>query len=288
MFSKFFAALLTVLLLAGCARPAEVHPALWQVEGPKGEKAWLFGTIHALPDPVQWKSAKVGAAMKDSDVLVLEVAAILSTSRTTEIFANLAQSPGLPRLADRVPPDLRNELEHELGASGYLNGELDHYETWAAMLMFQQAIGARSDADSENGIDRAIVRDWPGRVDEFEGAAAQFRIFDGLPEVQQRALLAATLRDAPQQPAKLALLQKAWANGDVDMLARATDQDFAGQPALKAVLLTDRNRAWLDKLVSMMAGSARPFVAVGAAHLVGPDGLPALLAAKGYKVTRLQ
>lgn len=288
MFNKLIFALLTALLLTGCARPAEVHPALWQVEGPKGEKAWLFGTIHALPDPVKWKSPKVETAMKGADVLVLEVAAILSTTRTEEAFNALSQSPGLPPLADRVPADLRDELATELRSSTYRAGEVDFLETWAAMLVLQQSASSRAKADGENGIDRAIAKDWNGRVEEFEGAAAQFRIFDTLPEPLQRVLLASMLRDAPQLAERTARLSQAWAKGDLDTIAAGIDQEFAGQPELRAALLTNRNNAWLAQLDALLSRGSRPFIAVGAAHLAGKDGLPALLAARGYKVTRLQ
>lgn len=289
MFNRLLLILLAALALAGCsAPPAEVKPALWLVEGPKGEKAWLFGTIHALPEPVSWKSAKVGEAMQGADLLVLEVAAILSSERTEESFARLAQSPNLPRLVDRVPADLRDELARELHDSGHRAGDLDHYETWAAVLMFQQAAGERAEAHAENGIDRAVAKAWKGRIDELEGAATQFRIFDNLPEPQQRALLYATLREGPDLPQKLEKLQKAWAGGDVDQIAWFTDEDFAGQPELRDALLTRRNLLWLQRLEALMDGGAKPFVAVGAAHLAGNDGLPALLAMEGYKVTRLQ
>ena len=57
---------------------------------------------------------------------------------------------------------------------------------------------------------------------------------------------------------------------------------------LRAAILTGRNDAWLVKLLPMLEQREKPFVAVGAAHLVGPDGLPALLEAQGYTVKRLQ
>ncbi len=288
MSNRLVAALLALLALASCARAPEVHPALWLVEGPKGEKAWLFGTIHALPEPVEWRSAKVDAALKGADRLVLEVADITDDAKTAKAFADLAQSPGLPPLDARVQPDLRDDLSEDIKAGGMQPGSLDPYETWAAALMLQNAAAAASAVESSNGIDRAIALAWQGPIEEFEGARNQLAIFDALPEGAQRALLDAVLIEADGREMQIHDLQQAWARGDMTLIARVTDQDFAKAPVLREALLVGRNRAWVSKLEAMLTAGARPFVAVGAAHLAGTDGLPALLTARGWKVTRLQ
>jgi uncharacterized protein YbaP (TraB family) len=60
-------------------------------------------------------------------------------------------------------------------------------------------------------------------------------------------------------------------------------------PSLYEVLLKRRNLAWADKLTAEMdRASGTELVNVGALHMVGPDGLPALLAARGFKVERVQ
>jgi uncharacterized protein len=288
VFNRLICAALAGLLLAGCSRPAEVQPALWLAEGPQGQKVWLFGTIHALPAPVAWRSAKVDAALKQADRLVLEVADISDDSKTARAFAALAQSPGLPPLEQRLEPDLRDELAAELKDGGIAPTQLDPYETWAAALMLQQADSAAGASDAANGIDRALAKAWTGPVAEFEGAAAQLAIFDRLPELQQRALLVAVVSDAAQRDGQTLDLQQAWMRGDMDFIARTTSEEFLKHPELREALLSGRNRAWLVQLDTMWAQGARPFVAVGAAHLAGADGLPAMLSARGWKVTRLQ
>lgn len=288
MFNRIFLAFLLILGLTGCARPEEVRPGFWLVEGPKGEKAWLLGTIHALPRPVDWRSAKIDAALNEANLLVLEVADINDDSKTARAFADLSKSPGLPPLSQRVPDDLRTELSDELQQGGLKAGSLDPYETWAAALMLQNAISSDSENDTGNGIDRAVAKAWKGPVTEFEGAAAQLAIFDHLPEAQQRALLSAILTEGPGRKEQLRTLQMAWARGDMDLIARTTDKDFGKQPELRETLLLGRNRAWTAKVEALLAQGSRPFIAVGAAHLAGKDGLPALLAAGGWKVTRLQ
>ncbi|MBN8500888.1 MAG: TraB/GumN family protein [Sphingomonadales bacterium] len=288
MFNRLLLILGALLALAGCARPVEVRPALWLVEGAGGQRAWLFGTIHALPAPVAWRSAKVDAALQQADRLVLEVADIANDAATAKAFAALARSPGLPPLDQRVAADLRDDLAADLKAGGVSPGELDGYETWAAALMLQQALSGSDPSDAANGIDRALSREWSGPVQEFEGASAQLAIFDRLPEAQQRALLIAVVRDGDDHGQRLRELEKAWARGDLDLIARVTDQDLGSEPALRDALLVRRNHDWLRQLEALLRSGARPFVAVGTAHLAGTDGLPALLAQRGWKITRLQ
>ena len=292
MFNKvrFLAAALGLLALAACGKaPEKVTPALWQVDGPKGERAWLMGTIHALPAPVDWHSAPIDQALAASDGLILEVAAVDDDARTARIFASLAQSPGLPPLDQRIAPDLRDDLAKDLKANGLDAAKLSGTETWAAALMLAQALQGAVEADSANGIDRALVKaakDKP--VSEFEGAERQLRLFDALPEAQQQALLAAVVKGADQARDESRRIETAWKKGDMAAIAATDHTGMLADPALRQVLLVGRNQAWSEQLILLLGRGRKPFVAVGAAHLAGSDGLPALLEARGYKVRRIQ
>src|SRR5205085_2748241 len=114
-------ALLAVLCLGACGRaetwPAP-SPALWQVDGPKGERAWLFGTIHALPDGAHWRTAALEKVLGQADTLVVEVANLADRDAGTQAFSRVAASPNLPPLLQRLPAGQRPALAAALSRAG--------------------------------------------------------------------------------------------------------------------------------------------------------------------------
>ena len=55
-------------------------------------------------------------------------------------------------------------------------------------------------------------------------------------------------------------------------------------PEMKKALLTDRNQNWVGQIEKMLTEKKVFFITVGAGHLAGPDGVPALLREAGYRV----
>ncbi len=283
-------AALAVLLLSACQPPEKVTPALWQVDGPGGQRAWLLGTIHALERPVDWRSAKVDAALAQADRVVLEVAAIDDTAAIAMAFAALGTAPDAVPLRSRVPPQALANYDRYLKSYRIDETTLARQETWSAALILAQAAQQATGSKGGNGVDRAVAQAAGSRpVEEFEGADTQLKIFDALPEAEQRDLLAAVVGSSREQNERESrALRQAWAKGDVEALARETQGGLLADPELRAALLVGRNKAWTGRLYAMLRRGQRPFVAVGTAHLAGPDGLPAMLAGAGYRVTRLQ
>jgi uncharacterized protein YbaP (TraB family) len=282
------ASLALLLALSGCkqAEPVAVSPALWEVTGPKGERGWLFGTIHALPEPVKWRSAKLQQAMKGSDRLVLEINNADDPAAIGAVFTRLSRTPGQPPVDQRVPAAVRPPLEALMAKGGLSGRRFDNVETWAVAITLAQT--AASEADSSHGIDRAVMQAAAGKpLVELEGAESQLRIFDSLPEADQRDLLAGVVQEASDD-AMQDSLGKAWSKGDIGAIEAQSHSGILADPDLRAALLVDRNAAWASKISAMLSSGAKPFVAVGAAHMAGPEGLPALLAAQGYTVRRIQ
>jgi uncharacterized protein YbaP (TraB family) len=282
-----FAAVLALAACKSAPEPPKVTPALWEVSGKNGERAWLFGTIHALPAPVEWRNAKVDAAMNAADRLVLEIAAIDNAEAINATYRNLAASAGLPPLIERLPEKERAKAVELLRRYNIKHEEYGQTETWAAAMALTYQLTVEN--QSEFGIDRQVLeasRDKP--VSELEGAERQLRIFDRLAEEDQRELLRSVLAEAEAPDAEARRLGQAWSSGNMAVIETETRTGMLADPELRKALLVDRNADWTKRLEAMLRAGQKPFVAVGAAHMAGPEGLPALLAAKGYAVTRVQ
>lgn len=282
-----------LIALAGCSdAPGEdadgspPNPLLYEIANADGAvEGWMFGTIHALPAGTQWRTPVLADVVNTADVLLVEIAALDNRAALAETFADLAHTPGQPAITRRVPGDLAPALTDLLERGDLDPDSFATIETWAAALTLAQISAG---ADPANGADRALIREFTGRpVRELEGASTQLQIFDRLPELQQRTLLAAVVAEAENSKAQAARLRRAWRTGDVAVLEEATSGGILADPGLREALLTQRNRDWAKAIIPQLKREPRPLIAVGAAHLVGPEGLVSLLQAEGYRVRRL-
>lgn len=279
-----------VLALAAChsAPIDQKNPALWEVTDPDGATAFLFGTIHALPDGMVWKTPAIDRAIAQSTTLVLEIVDPADENAARAAFTQLGTTPGQPPLEQRIDPARREVLRAALAKTGLRPAQFANLEDWAAALKLSFALEAKSGYDSDNGADRALLAAAGQRpVVGLETLQGQLGLFDALPAREQRSLLNAVVAESAGGDADKRLI-KAWAEGDVITLDREAHAGMLADPRLREALLVARNRRWADQVAAMLDAGQRPFVAVGAAHLAGVDGLPEMLAAKGFAVKRVQ
>jgi uncharacterized protein YbaP (TraB family) len=285
------AILLACLALSACSRTEEPtapgHPALWRVESADGRAAgWLFGTVHALPANVRWQGPVIDRALSEAGVLVVEVRGIADKDEISRVFKRLADNPVERPLALRVPPDARPRLEVLMAGAGIPSNRFDSMDTWAAATAVAQVMQR---GDIAHGADAMLEAQFgKRRIVELEGAEPQLAIFDRLPEKEQRDLLRAVIRESARAEQTADALQAAWLNGDMATLEIVSRQGVLEDPELYEALLAGRNRDWTARIARLLDAHQSPFVAVGAGHMAGKDGLVAMLRAKGYTVRRIQ
>lgn len=267
------------------------RPALWRIS--QGDReAYLFGTIHAVPKGAKWISPAIAKAIARSDVLILEVAGLDSERSSHAVFERLGRSNGLPEIGARLDQaDAEHFRAFARDHADELRG-LPRYESWAAALLINAA--ASSDlALTADDAGEAVLSGLFGRdhkpVEGLETIEGQLGLFDTLPEADQRILLAQSVREADDAPRLYRDLYNAWSKGDVHRLEAQFVAPLADAPALRRVLVDERNRRWSEAIDHRLrTNPGVPFVAVGAGHLLGPASLQERLSKLGWHVERLQ
>ena len=279
------------LLAAAPAQPP-AHPALWKLAD-ADTTIYLFGTMHILPAGTNWMDPGIKKAVDSSQALTLEAVLDQDPSLVATVLLKIGHAEGLPPLAERVPTDQRPQLAALVKASGLPPSFLDGLKTWSAALMLTgaalQQIGV--DAAASPGVEpqlTALFRSANKPVEGLETAELQLGYFDKLPESAQRAFLAATLDSPAKAKADFQRMLGAWEKGDALAIEKSFADDPEFTPALRDLLIRQRDRAWADALAKRLDKPGTVFVAVGAGHLVGPDSVQKMLADKGLKVTRVQ
>src|SRR4051812_38508896 len=99
---------------------------------------------------------------------------------------------------------------------------------------------------------------------------------------QQDHCLPETPKNDDKKKSSVKQLTGAWRNGDAATIERLVMADVKNDPVMYDRLLISRNRTWLPKIEALFSRPRHAFVVVGAAHLVGPDGIVSMLKARGY------
>ncbi|WP_175633660.1 TraB/GumN family protein [Pedobacter ghigonis] len=125
---------------------------------------------------------------------------------------------------------------------------------------------AKSNAKSLYGLETA----------EYQGAL----LFDGDLQKQRKALLK-SVRESDKNKLKIKELTTYYLAQDIDKLSDFFKTQDEETREFMTEMLKNRNQRWLDLLPALMEKESL-FIAVGAGHLVGDEGLIKGLAAKGY------
>ena len=133
---------------------------------------------------------------------------------------------------------------------------------------------------------RAVVAGKPVRG--FETVDQQLHFFADMAPALQVSMLESMLQDLDEGPGKLDEIVRAWREGDEAKLTRlVVDEMKRPFPQLYRTLFLRRNKAWADRIATMVKGSGVSFIAVGAGHLAGPDSVQNQLKKRGVRVDRI-
>jgi uncharacterized protein len=283
---------------AAAASPDFVRPPYFAVEGGRGAKLQLLGTIHIGPEEGFLLSPAIEADLAKADRLVLEVDLRLATEElVSDLLAKLVVLEPGTTLPEIVAPETVKLLDREdeaLARYGFPRNARLRLKPWFVAVGIIETAFGESGWSTEAMVDRQVMNAFGARpILGLETVEEQLRLLDGLSPELQDLMLRDTVSRIDEIAPSLTELVTAWRVADeraLERIAREGIDELPGLDRFYDVLLGERNRRWLAKLRPLLddpsyAGE-NVFVAVGALHLVGQDSLVELLDEAGYRVAR--
>jgi uncharacterized protein YbaP (TraB family) len=275
------------LAFAGVTAAADAKTFAWKVTG-KGGVVYLVGSVHLLSKDFYPLDPAIDTAYKNADLLVEEVdlAEMLDPAAQLGYLSRgmLPSSTPLEKVVSASTYALVTRRANDLGLP---MEPLKLLKPWMVALMLVQMEWQKAGFDPELGLDKHFYDQAKadGKATQgLETAEYQISRLDGMPMDQQEHLLSESLKDLDAERANMARLVEAWRVGDAPAVERIVLSELKQEPLLYQRLLVERNRNWMPKIEALFARPRPALVIVGAAHLVGPDGLLGMLRAKGYTV----
>jgi hypothetical protein len=238
---------------------------------------------------MSWHTPDVTAAMKASDVFVFEIPLDGSTNTEVEDFIRdngfLPANETLPSLLD---PAARKDYDAALALTKEPPEQLINKRPWLASLVLDVAYMSQRSMSPSSGVDKNVYDEAVAAGGKsfraLETPEQQFRLFMPDSRKLEIAEFDTSLKELLHDQGSMGPLIDAWADGDVKTFAKLETADIGNHPDVEKALFEDRNRNWTGQISKMLDEPHTFFITVGAGHLAGPKGVPAMLRAKGFKV----
>lgn len=265
---------------------------LWRFQN-GAATVYLAGTVHILKESLHPLPPQYEDAYHATKNLVFEVD--LSRHHPAEVQQKTLEYAKLSAhsLRQSLPDDTYNRLVQAGMLYGMPVGQMQDFKP---MLAFQQlsvmgliAMGY----DPAFGVDHyfgQLGQRQPERILQLETLDLQLSLLFNQPLDVQAAVLKQALDELDDLPAITQDLMSAYFNGDDDTLGALLKNQAGDNPLTKAFhqqLIDQRNRNMTKKVRGYLQTSDSYLVLVGAAHLIGPKGMVALLSKAGFTGVRI-
>lgn len=276
-------------LFSRAAEHAADRGFLWKIT--KGDhSSYLYGSFHAGKAEWMAPGPMVREALEATDVTGIEINPL-----DPDIQREMATvTQGVKR---RLPPELQQRLKTRWLADCLPEAALGSAPPEIQALSLTFLAGRRDGLQPSFGTEillALLARETQRPVVSLESASGQLAVLLGSNDAEAANLVNRTLSEIERGQTRRLLnrVGQIWEQGDFEALEHYADWCDCLQTALDRSqmkkLMEDRNPALADRVDGLHAEGRRVFAAVGSLHMVGPAGLPALLAQRGYQVERLR
>lgn len=266
--------------------PTASNSLLWKIEGKKVKKdCYIFGTIHLIYKEKFYFPEELKNFVTNSGQVVLEIANInqmealhyMMLEKGT-IFDYFTQEQG-----DSILVWAKEQLGMEPDQFKMALGKMKPFAV--VQLASQKDLVGKIESYDLKIQSIAAEKNIP--VMGLETIAQQMAIFDNMDTLQQREMVMEFVRDPDAQTITLEEMFDIYLRQNVDEMHSYISKDGGSIMQLSEELLDRRNQDWIPKIEEFIQKKST-FIAVGAGHLGGEEGVLRLLEKKGYKLTPVQ
>jgi uncharacterized protein YbaP (TraB family) len=266
---------------------AQERTLLWKVSQ-SDKSIFLLGSIHYLRKENYPLNQAILDAFDVSERLVLEIdlqntpaGAAQRLTLEKAIYrdgSNLAQNVG------QETYQLATKRAAELGIDMQV---VQPMKPWFVALTMLAVKLQRMGLDPKLGVDHHLAerakRDGKP-TSGLETLEFQLGIFDQLSKREQELMLRETAGELERIDKNVKDIVESWLKGDGERLATLLLAGMRQYPELQQKLVIERNRRWLEEIAKLVEQGSNAMVVVGAAHLVGQEGVVEMLKARGFSV----
>ncbi|MFC4931982.1 TraB/GumN family protein [Massilia sp. GCM10023247] len=273
---------------------ARHHGGLYRISG-RGGVAYLFGTIHVGDRSFYPLAPEAERALAEADHVVVEL-----DPRGERAFrhalARHGRYPDGDDIGRHVSADTLVRLRAALHAEGVSLASMAQSKPWLIANLLLSIQLDREGFRRSEGVEQRLLAQAErhgARIVPLESAELQLGLFDSMSEVEAERYLRDTLAGLADgstlQRARRTI--EAWRTGDTaalaSLLADATAGNSETAEFTRRKLLGRRNAEMAAQIDTLLEQGGVFFVGVGLLHLLGDDGLPQLLAQRGYLIERV-
>ena len=282
-------AILVVLAPLACADAG--HPlSLWEVSGARNS-VYLLGSIHLLREEDHPLPSAIYEAYDDADTLIMELDMDDIDPIEGQVLSNeLGLIHDGRELRDLLGEAYYAEAEELADKAQIPLGLMANAEPWFAAMNVEIMLLMRMGFNTALGIESHLTELAAGDGKEilgFETLRQQLEFLDNLSPDAQRDMLLQALAEGADMNDLMDGMIDAWRRGDVTFMEDNLLADMQDYPELNQVIVIDRNVNWTNRIEDLLDDQQDYLIVVGTLHLVGEQGVPELLEARGHEVTQL-
>jgi Uncharacterized protein conserved in bacteria len=266
---------------------AQEKSFLWKVDSDRNS-LYILGSIHLLKKEAYPLKQSIENAFEQTNKLVLEIdLRSANPERIQQLMLQKSASTDGAFLQRNVSDETYESVARRANELGLDIRLLNSFKPWIVATTMAAVKLEKLGFDPKLGVDRyfaerAIQSNKPTLG--LETAEFQLDLFDRFSPKDQELLLRQSMNEMDRLEQNVAQIVRAWKSGDVGSLEKHLLASMRDYPEIHRKVIDDRNRRWLPQIEGLLSRGENALIIVGAAHLVGNNGVIQLLRGRGYKV----